>query len=960
MELDPIGMLSELYGSLSASDHENFANEILPLLGILMGCIWLALLALEKVAKVLASFVESLGKLGLPLRSNQDQKLAIRRRQQFCGVLRSDLDAIAKAENWNDQWFTDLEAEVEAEGGYYSNILARLLKRRSNGIRRVSSLIQAIKTSAERCMLLVGDPGCGKSVALRHLGRTLADEGSRSRAVNVQVPLYINLKELPVCNAEELTPDYIEKFVIEHIRRGDSDTAAYVRDHWQEYKTRGIWFFLFDSFDESPAVLHAPNGSKTIAQYSHALRQFMDGMGACRGVLASREYKGPEALPWQKLRILPLSQKRQDELIDNTYLNNSHKTLVRQHLATVGGGIFGNPLFMSLLCRYVGDTKKCPTNDFDLLLRHIDRLAERDPAYILKQYGLNKGQLLEGATLLAVLFAEEPELSLAPKHDEIAHALNARQILLPVELERLLSALIDVKIGRSDVKEARPGDRRFTFSHRRYQETLFVQYLAQHPQHIPAEELLLESRWREFAVTLIQSQSDEVVKRFADEASRLFDSFPQIPVTVSPDLGDGLYYFEWDNGVLLHLLQLVNEGFSKRLELVSNNLREAISRQLLPRWEEGDLYDKLMVVRHGCLLPVSKYQEILEWAISSDIDPFLQASFMNAQFLAVLPDSMGKWIRNRFADETLVADNKIELLKLDALGNRLPKGLGAPLIFQRCNSLCSILYRPWPIRFLFSGLFQITRAVEIMGAKLTGRPQKISLSKAFQLVFYWIYFLAVPILVSWILYMEWAQPLHPLMIGWTGVATVLIIALLNRSEPSALTPVYLVRSALKSLGTIISLPKVIWMVAGISVLWLVVISLPSSFFSFLSGLFWLFIVGAYIVGFLFIAVIYFNAQIKKRNMVKRLSQMTTSGNSVWDIIKQAGSAEELLVWLESKHGDWLADSGTVRSILRYMEVRFPAYNNSDHEYAPTQFNLPKGRIKQLAKYLLPKLEQNTV
>lgn len=567
MEFNPIKILSELYELLAMPGRNDIASEVGLRLIILLFYIWLALLALEKVAKVLASLVESLGKLGMPLRSNQDQKLAIRRRQQFCGVLRSDLDAIAKAENWNDQWFTDLEAEVEAEGGYYSNTLSRFLKRRSNGIRRVPSLIQAIQTSTERCMLLVGDPGCGKSVALRHLGRTLADEGNKARAANVQVPLYINLKELPACNAEELTPDYIENFVIEHIRRGDSDTAAYLRDHWQDYKTKGTWFFLFDSFDEIPAVLHAPNGSQTIEQYSQALRKFMDGMGACRGVLASREYKGPEALPWQKLRILPLSQQRQDELIDNTYLNNQYKTLVRQHLATVGGGIFGNPLFMSLLCRYVGDTQKCPANDYDLLLRHIERLAQRDPAYILKQYGLNESQLLEGATLLAVLFAEEHNLSLAPKHDEIDQALNVRHTILPVDLERLLSALIDVKIGRSDVKEARPGDRRFTFSHRRYQETLFVQYLAQHPQHIPTENLLLDNRWREFTVTLIQSQEEDVVKRFSDEAARQIDSLAQPTVPIPQELAGGLHYFDWNNGPLLHLLQLVNEGFSKRLEL---------------------------------------------------------------------------------------------------------------------------------------------------------------------------------------------------------------------------------------------------------------------------------------------------------------------------------------------------------------------------------------------------------
>lgn len=342
-------ILIELYNLIQslwkAGDGNQFVLFVLALV-MVSTSMWLVLEGLKKLLEVIVSIIESLKKLGLSYISNQDQKLLVRRRQQFCSVLRSDLDAIAKSENWNDQWFTDLEAEVEAEGGYYGNALMRFLKRRSNGIRRVPSLMQAIKSSAERCMLLVGDPGSGKSVALRHLARTFAEEGNNSRALHVKVPLYINLKELPACKDEELNSDFIEKFVMEHIRRGDADTAAYVREHWQDYKGQGIWFFLFDSFDEIPAVLHAPNGSKTIEQYSQALRQFMDGMGACRSVLASREYKGPETLPWHKLRIMQLNQTRQDELIDNTFLSAPHKTLVRQHLATLGGGIFGNPLFL--------------------------------------------------------------------------------------------------------------------------------------------------------------------------------------------------------------------------------------------------------------------------------------------------------------------------------------------------------------------------------------------------------------------------------------------------------------------------------------------------------------------------------------------------------------------------------------------------------------------------------------
>jgi hypothetical protein len=96
-------------------------------------------------------------------------------------------------------------------------------------------------------------------------------------------------------------------------------------------------------------------------------------------------------------------------------------------------------------------------------------------------------------------------LSLAPTQTEIAAELPDNSVP-GRSLENMLSALVDVKIGRSDVQEARAGDRRFTFSHRRYQETLFVRHLAVNINYLSPRELLTDTRWREYSVTLLQTQ----------------------------------------------------------------------------------------------------------------------------------------------------------------------------------------------------------------------------------------------------------------------------------------------------------------------------------------------------------------------------------------------------------------------------------------------------------------------
>ncbi|HDT5859486.1 TPA: NACHT domain-containing protein, partial [Klebsiella quasipneumoniae subsp. similipneumoniae] len=415
--------------------------------------IYLLIKAIGSAVEQLAKLVEGYKSSGLPIWLNKKNKVRVRRRKQFCAVLDADLAYLAKAENWNDQYFTDLEAEVETEGGYYATAMDKIKRKKSFGLRKERSLIRAITSSTERAMQLVGEPGSGKSVALRHLAKQFAEQGRKSNDKNAIVPLYINLREMEVGNIDEINANSVRDFVLDNIRRGDADTSAFVKENWDDYCDRGLWLFLFDSFDEIPAVLHSAAGSNIVHIYSQAIRQFLEGMGECKGILASREFKGPEALPWKKIRILPLSGEKQDELIRNSFLSEHSMDLVRQHLANSHSSIGTTPLFLTLLCRYVRDEHRAPGNDHDILLQHIDRLTRREPEYLQRKYNLSPEDLMIGAERLARLFAENDTLSLAPTLDQIINELSDEDIP-GGSIERLVSALVDCKVGRADVPNA--------------------------------------------------------------------------------------------------------------------------------------------------------------------------------------------------------------------------------------------------------------------------------------------------------------------------------------------------------------------------------------------------------------------------------------------------------------------------------------------------------------------------
>ena len=676
--------------------------------GWLARCVvWLVIIVLIfKLFKyVLNEFIEIRDKwkqAGLPVvRFSSEEIIKLRRRKQFCNVLRSDLATIAKAESWNDQYFTELEAEIEAEGYYYMSNFDRFIRRKTSGLRREPSLIKSIDNSAEQFLLLSGEPGSGKSVALRHLANQLAERAIRSNDLKEKIPLYINLKELTPPPNTEPTSDSIEQFVLENIRRGDADTVDYVREHWDEYCEKGIWFFLFDSFDEIPAVMHAPSGSTVVKTYSEAIRKFLTSMSSCRAVVASREFKGPETLTCPKFRILSLSPKRQEKLIDNSFLKSDEKYIVLQHLATPSSNIHHSPMFLTLLCRYVKDEHKPPINDYSLLSRHIERLAHRDSDYISKKYNLLPEDLLAGALRLAVLFAERPNLSLAPTHNEIIDTLREEGQVID-NLEDLLAALVDIKIGRCDVQEYRPGDRRFTFAHRRYQETLFVTYLIQCPEHIPARELLTNSRWREYCATLIQTQPIEALSSFFQEAEQLLGEYAQQqqPVAILNELGEHLNYYEWDNDQIVPLLQLLQESLARHIADVPGSLSEKVQEVLQPRWDNGDEYDRKMVIDVGGLLPQNILETYLTYAIRNGAKFLSDSVFQKATFLKGLSKELSRWTKRRLGDEIFICLHKRELLRLKALVFRLPTQIDSERLFHRLSILRNLNFLFRFYRFL--------------------------------------------------------------------------------------------------------------------------------------------------------------------------------------------------------------------------------------------------------------------
>lgn len=221
-------------------------------------------------------------------------------------------------------------------------------------------------------MVLLGDPGSGKSVSLRHLGQTIVERQLKKADENdFVIPVYIHLGDyihLDI-NGEPLP---FQEFILDYTSRVWNQSKEQVREKFVELAESGRLVFLFDSMDEMPR-------DDYIKRYDE-MRAFMRRFGLNRFVFACRPADYDDRLRVSEVVLAPLSKRQIEEYLE-LFLTRSFGWS-RQQVKYVVEQIeednptllsfLSNPFYLKLAGLYIGTSDGIPTTFASLFAQLIE------------------------------------------------------------------------------------------------------------------------------------------------------------------------------------------------------------------------------------------------------------------------------------------------------------------------------------------------------------------------------------------------------------------------------------------------------------------------------------------------------------------------------------------------------------------------------------------------------------
>jgi hypothetical protein len=582
-----------------------------------------------------------------------DQKQFIGLRNNFIKHLVYEVERLNREADWADFNYTELEAEVEVDPivDWNMTISSRLLfipqsfyhaAKALMGWYPASkvekSLINAIMKSKSHAFLIIGDPGSGKTVSLKHLFLRMSDTCIKSKKFSAVLPIYMNLNDL-VVEPNEVCAKKIDEWILDKLRAGQDRTIhEFLNNNLSKMLEEGSIFFLFDSFDEIPAVIDAQEEQEVVHQYAKALDDFLHSQHQCRGLVSSRPYRAPKTFIGQRMTIRPLSDKRIKEALyrymgqELLLAKKLWEELYRSRIDILQ--IARNPFYLALLAGFVKDKKILPERHFDLFEHFVQNRALIDENR-LQYFGLSPSGLIQQASILAFSMTQANNIGLSARMDqlkEITSNYNKEDGWDQANIGSLLDALCYSKLGRI-LQEEMDKPKVFSFVHRRFHEYFCARYIKQQFANAPIDRFARDDRWREVLVLLCEVLPAENLIQILE----LIRSALRI--------GEKSKSGSFEHKKAIETLRFLKDGFRSRINDIPQDIRMLCSNFIQMQFQEGNPLDQKRATEAISIADDESIHSILELALASPSPRVRETAIRSCNILRFVPVQIATEIR---------------------------------------------------------------------------------------------------------------------------------------------------------------------------------------------------------------------------------------------------------------------------------------------------------------------------
>jgi hypothetical protein len=426
-------------------------------------------------------------------------KLAI---QVVATELMTELAWIDQDFSFDSSFFTPLEAKVR-------------VRQAGKAEDHVSDLLSELTSkSSGRLHLVLGFPGSGKSVAMREFTRQKLRDINRTGVL----PIYVNLRDwIPDRVWTEKKPptrEDLETFLQQRLSfTTKPEMAAYFFDFRQQHAD-GKLYWIFDSFDELPAILDAGSGraNELVKSVARLLVDFVASNASqrdTRGVIASRYERKPDLPPAivTLIELLPFDDHRIREAFAR---NQEFPPALADDIFRPPGNLVPlarTPFYHALIVDFAIRGRRLPRTTAELFDSFVIGRLSNSPNVDLKVPDAETVDILRLAEDIAAYLFNAERYGLGCPLHLLRDAFPQR------DFENVVSRLQRARIVRIG---AAP-NHILTFSHRRMHEYLLVRHKIRERVSFDIEWVARDTRDRDSSVLHVELADNAECQAIAEK-----------------------------------------------------------------------------------------------------------------------------------------------------------------------------------------------------------------------------------------------------------------------------------------------------------------------------------------------------------------------------------------------------------------------------------------------------------